>query len=195
MREIGQLSPMATLLPMRSGWGIRGRKSAKLGFSPKKSRLWGEWLFAVRIDFTVHTAYNVVIIDNEPPRGKPRGIFNVGLYWIGGSFERKFIIPSGLIPNTSLFCFISAAAERRGIKPDFLINSREDLFMVTENLFQEIKTLSPSQQESVYSFVYLLKHPDYLHSSEQESIEPFANEREALDFANDYAKSILYEAR
>jgi hypothetical protein len=67
--------------------------------------------------------------------------------------------------------------------------------MVTEDLFQEIKTLSHIQQESVYSFVYLLKHPEYLYTSEKESIEPFANEREAIDFVNDCAERILYEAR
>jgi hypothetical protein len=66
--------------------------------------------------------------------------------------------------------------------------------MVTEDLFQEIKTLSSTQQESVYSFVYSLKHPDYLHDSEQEIIEPFVNEREALDFANDYAMRLFHEA-
>jgi hypothetical protein len=65
--------------------------------------------------------------------------------------------------------------------------------MVVEDLFQEIKTLSPAQQDSVYSFVYLLKHPEY-HVSGQESIEPFNNEREAIDFANDYATRILHEA-
>jgi hypothetical protein len=37
-------------------------------------------------------------INNEPPQGKPCGIFSVGLYWNGGSIDRKFIIPSGLIP-------------------------------------------------------------------------------------------------
>jgi hypothetical protein len=67
--------------------------------------------------------------------------------------------------------------------------------MVTEDLFQEIRTLSSAQQESVYSFVYLLKNPDYLRVSEQETIEPFANEREAMDFANDYAMRIIHEAR
>jgi len=60
--------------------------------------------------------------------------------------------------------------------------------MVTENLVQEINTFSPSQQESVYS-------PERMHIFGQESIEPFANEREALDFVNDYAAKILYETR
>jgi predicted RNase H-like HicB family nuclease len=36
---------------------------------------------------------------NEPPQGKPCGIFSVWLYHHGGSFDRKFIIPSGLLPN------------------------------------------------------------------------------------------------
>jgi hypothetical protein len=67
--------------------------------------------------------------------------------------------------------------------------------MITEELYKEIKTLSHVQQESVYSFVYLLKHPEYMYASEQEKIEPFANEREAIDFVNDYSERILYEAR
>jgi PIN domain nuclease of toxin-antitoxin system len=54
-------------------------------------------------------------------RAEPCGIFSVDLHWNGGSFDRKFIIPSGLIPNTPMFRFFSAAAERRGIKPDFRI--------------------------------------------------------------------------
>ena len=66
--------------------------------------------------------------------------------------------------------------------------------MVTEDLFQEIKTLSPAQQERVYSYVYFLKHPEGLRVSEQEDIEPFATEKEAVNFANDYAKRILNEA-
>jgi len=60
--------------------------------------------------------------------------------------------------------------------------------MVTEDLVQEINTLSPSQQESVYS-------PEHMHIFGQESIEPFASEREALDFVNDYAARMLYETR
>jgi len=49
-------------------------------------------------------------LDNEPPQGKPCGIFSVGLYRNGGSFERKFIIPSGLVPNVPMLRFVSAAA-------------------------------------------------------------------------------------
>ena len=68
--------------------------------------------------------------------------------------------------------------------------------MTVDNLLQEIRALSPSQLESVYSFVYLLKNPDYLRTSvnEQGKIEPFANEREALDFVNYYAERVLNEA-
>ena len=68
--------------------------------------------------------------------------------------------------------------------------------MTANDLFMEIKTLTPAQLESVFSFVYLLKHPEHLHSSfgGQESIEPFTNEREALDFVNYYAGKILNEA-
>ena len=66
-------------------------------------------------------------------------------------------------------------------------------------LFHEIETLSPVQLESVYSFVYLLKHPNYrsdsLVENKEESIEPFANEREALDFVNYYAGRVLNETR
>ena len=37
---------------------------------------------------------------NEAPRGKPRGILKALHNLTGASFDRKFIIPSGLIPNT-----------------------------------------------------------------------------------------------
>ena len=69
--------------------------------------------------------------------------------------------------------------------------------MTSNELFQEIKTLTPAQLESVYSFIYLLKHPEKLHAplNVQESIEPFASEREALDFVNYYTGKILNEAR
>jgi hypothetical protein len=67
--------------------------------------------------------------------------------------------------------------------------------MTTEELCKEIKTLSHVKQESVFSFVYLLKHPEYMYASEQEKIEPFANEREAIDLVNDFAERILYDAR
>ncbi len=65
------------------------------------------------------------------------------------------------------------------------------------HLVEEIKTLSPSQQKSVYSFVYLLKHPDRVQmiAEHNEKIEPFATEREALDFVNDYAETIAHETR
>ena len=66
--------------------------------------------------------------------------------------------------------------------------------MTTNDLFREIKTLSPAQLESVFSFVYLLKHPEYLRSLEaKESVEPFSNEREATDFVNYYAGKLLNE--
>jgi hypothetical protein len=51
------------------------------------------------------------------------GIFNVELYLRGGSFVRKFIIPSGLIPNSYKPKLFSAGAKLRGIKPDFRINT------------------------------------------------------------------------
>jgi hypothetical protein len=69
--------------------------------------------------------------------------------------------------------------------------------MPVDKLFKEIEGLSPAQRESVYSFVLLLKHPDYLQNSlaEQEDAEPFENERDALDFANYHAERTLRETR
>ena len=68
--------------------------------------------------------------------------------------------------------------------------------MTAKVLFQEIQTLTPAQLESVYSFVYLLKNPDYLQASlsKKESVEPFANEREAIDFVNYYSGRMLNAA-
>jgi hypothetical protein len=67
--------------------------------------------------------------------------------------------------------------------------------MTERELLREINTLSPAQRESVRSFVFLLKHPDYLQTAPQkEKIEPFASEREALDFVNYYAGRVLNEA-
>jgi hypothetical protein len=69
-------------------------------------------------------------------RAEPCGIFNVGLYWTGGSFERNFIKTSVLIPNTPMLRFLSAAAERRGIKPDFRIKtiSKNKLYILGRGL-------------------------------------------------------------
>ena len=68
--------------------------------------------------------------------------------------------------------------------------------MTTIDLVQEIQTLSPAQQESVYSFVYQLKHTNNLHAyNGQKNVEPFANEREAIDFANHYAVRMLNATR
>ncbi|GBR74391.1 hypothetical protein NO1_1576 [Candidatus Termititenax aidoneus] len=67
--------------------------------------------------------------------------------------------------------------------------------MTPKELFQEIAALSPDQQASVYSFVYLLKHPDYLPFEKKPTVEPFANEREALNFANYYTERALNETR
>ena len=74
--------------------------------------------------------------------------------------------------------------------------------MTVNDLIQDIQTLTPAQQESVHSFVFLLKHPDYLRTFTSESsflkhsenIEPFSTEREALDFVNDYGGKIIHEA-
>jgi hypothetical protein len=69
--------------------------------------------------------------------------------------------------------------------------------MPIDKLFKEIESLSSTQQESVSSFVFLLKHPDYLPTSQarQKNAEPFENEREALDFVNHYAERTLRETR
>ena len=75
--------------------------------------------------------------------------------------------------------------------------------MRVDDLIQDIQTLTPTQQESVRSFIFLLKHPDYLRtisggynfSKHEEHVEPFSTEREALDFVNDYSREIIYETR
>jgi hypothetical protein len=61
--------------------------------------------------------------------------------------------------------------------------------MTAETLVQEIETLSPVQLESVHSFICDLKHSNQAQTTGH--IEPFANEREALDFVNDCAKRLL----
>ena len=73
--------------------------------------------------------------------------------------------------------------------------------MSVNDLIQDIQNLTPAQQESVYSFVFLLKHPDYIRtfsagsgfSKHKENIEPFSTEREALDFVNDYCGKTAHE--
>ena len=69
--------------------------------------------------------------------------------------------------------------------------------MTANHLLREIETLSPAQLDSVYSFIYLLKNPNYLDGlpGKNENIEPFASEKEALDFVNHYSGKILNEAR
>ena len=69
--------------------------------------------------------------------------------------------------------------------------------MTTNDLLLEVETLTPAQLNSVYSFIYLLKHPNFLFESlkENENIEPFTNERDALDFVNYYAEKNLNETR
>ena len=69
--------------------------------------------------------------------------------------------------------------------------------MTANDLLHEIKTLCPSQLKSVFSFVYLLKHPEYMQApiGETENIEPFVSEREALDFINFYAGKLINETR
>jgi hypothetical protein len=66
--------------------------------------------------------------------------------------------------------------------------------MTERELFREISTLSPAQRESVHSFIYLLKHPNYLQTLPKKvKVEPFVNEREALDFVNYYSGRMLNE--
>ena len=55
-----------------------------------------------------------MIGNKEPPQGKPCGIYCVGVEPSGGSFDRKFIIPSGLIPTIHIFILISTT-ESRGV--------------------------------------------------------------------------------
>jgi len=50
-----------------------------------------------------------------------------------------------------------------------------------------------SQQENVYSFNYQQENASYAcdSSNEQESVEPFNNEKEAMDFVNYYAQKVI----
>ena len=65
-----------------------------------------------------------------------------------------------------------------------------------EDLIHETETLTPVQQESVYSFVYLLKHPQFVRTSFDEmTVEPFENEKDAVEFASYYSQRLLHEAR
>ena len=63
-----------------------------------------------------------------------------------------------------------------------------------EDLLHEIDTLTPVQQESVYSFVYFLKHSQSTPVSfGKTTVEPFENEKDATEFANYYAQRTLHE--
>ena len=60
--------------------------------------------------------------------------------------------------------------------------------MTEKDLFQEIETLSQAQLE---------KNPNYIKESfdREVNIEPFDDEREAIEFANYCAEKILNETR
>ena len=48
----------------------------------------------------------IVCYDNEPPRSRAPLYLKRYINLNGGSFDRKFIIPSGLIPNLCKRCVI-----------------------------------------------------------------------------------------
>ena len=65
-----------------------------------------------------------------------------------------------------------------------------------KDLLHEIETLTSVQQESVYSFVYLLKHPHCMQDTfGKMSVEPFENEKDATEFVNYYSRKLLHETR
>jgi len=58
--------------------------------------------------------------------------------------------------------------------------------MTPKDLFQEIKTISPIQRKSVYSFIYLLKYSDHLRFSEKhESINLLTTFKSEHDTSTD----------
>ena len=69
--------------------------------------------------------------------------------------------------------------------------------VVTEMTYQVNKTRLSSCREAGYSFDYQSNESDYVYDSskEQETIEPFDNEKEALDFVNHYSKKVIDETR
>ncbi|GHV58588.1 hypothetical protein FACS1894103_0270 [Campylobacterota bacterium] len=68
----------------------------------------------------------------------------------------------------------------------------------TAVLWEEIQSLSPELAAEVLDFVGYLKQKNQRGETTAytaEKIEPFASEREALNFANDCALRLLNEAR
>ena len=64
--------------------------------------------------------------------------------------------------------------------------------MTINKVFKTSNTLSSSCKEISYSFDYQSKEPDFLHdSAEQEIIEPFNDEKEALNFVNYYSQMVI----
>jgi hypothetical protein len=60
----------------------------------------------------------------------------------------------------------------------------------TELLLKKVEGLSPAYMAQIFDFIDQLTHK----APPAAGVEPFASEREAMDFANDYAERLLHEA-
>jgi len=69
--------------------------------------------------------------------------------------------------------------------------------MVINEIPKQTDTNFSSRQENIYLFDYQQKSASCVcdSSNEQESIEPFNDEKEAIDFANFYAQKVINEER
>ena len=69
--------------------------------------------------------------------------------------------------------------------------------MTTNNLAKNDMVFLSSQKENGYSYDYQSINPDYAcePSNENEKIEPFDCEKDALEFANFYSQKVLNEKR
>jgi len=69
--------------------------------------------------------------------------------------------------------------------------------MVINEMPKQTDTHFSSQKENIYSFDYQQKSASCVcdSSNEQESVEPFDDEKEAIDFVNFYAQKVINEER
>ena len=67
--------------------------------------------------------------------------------------------------------------------------------MIVNELPKQTNTSSSSRQENIYSFEYQRKSESYVSDSskEKDTVEPFSNEKETLEFVNFYAQKMLNE--
>ena len=69
--------------------------------------------------------------------------------------------------------------------------------MTINELPKQTNISSSSRQKNVYSFEYQKKSESYVcdSSNEQDTVEPFDNEKEALEFVNFYAQKVINKER